>query len=139
MELRAESCEFWGLDSSKFSLYDENLHDLMSLNQEPTHPAHTVEKFFEIIRLKSVPTLYLWRPDRENTMIMQNQKDAIRIKSEYFGEGNRRVDYNNQRVRIVNDKQNEKENVKRFLEIYPGMNPYYIGDKKSRKVVKSHL
>lgn len=31
-DLRIGACEFWGLDKSKYSLYDENFHDLMSLN-----------------------------------------------------------------------------------------------------------
>ena len=35
----------------------------MSLNQDPAHIAHTVEKYFEITRVKSTPKLYLKRPD----------------------------------------------------------------------------
>ena len=31
-DLRIGGCEFWGLDTGKYSLYDENFHDLMSLN-----------------------------------------------------------------------------------------------------------
>jgi hypothetical protein len=31
-DLKEEACCFWGLDPLKYSLYDENLHDLMSLN-----------------------------------------------------------------------------------------------------------
>ena len=84
-DLRKESCEFWGIDPSKYSLYDENLHDLMSLNQDPSHIAHFVEKYFEITRLKTTPTLYLQKPDLENNFLTNNQKDAIRIRSEYFG------------------------------------------------------
>ena len=42
-DLKDASCDFWGLDAPKFSLYDDNYHDLMSLNMDPSHPAHTVE------------------------------------------------------------------------------------------------
>jgi hypothetical protein len=42
-ELKRASCDFWDLDPLKFNLYDENFHDLMSLNQDRNHPAHRVE------------------------------------------------------------------------------------------------
>ena len=58
-DLKKEACQFWGMDPLKLSLYDENFHDLMSLNHDPSHIAHTVEKYFEITRLKSIPNLYL--------------------------------------------------------------------------------
>ena len=44
----------------------------MSLNQEQTHIAHTVEKYFEITRVKSMPMLYLKQPDLENTEVLPN-------------------------------------------------------------------
>lgn len=69
-DLRIGGCEFWGLDKLKYSLYDENFHDLMSLNQDPSHIAHNVEKYFEITRVKNVPTLYLQKPDLENSNIL---------------------------------------------------------------------
>lgn len=31
-DLKKEACQFWGMTVSEFSLYDENFHDLMSLN-----------------------------------------------------------------------------------------------------------
>ena len=58
-DLKKEACYFWGMDALKFSLYDENFHDLMSLNHDASHIAHTVEKYFEITRLKSIANLYL--------------------------------------------------------------------------------
>ena len=69
-DLRTVACEFWGLDRYKYSLYDENFHDLMSLNQDPSHIAHTVEKYFEITRVKAVPILYLQKPNLENSLIL---------------------------------------------------------------------
>lgn len=64
--------EFWGLDGSRYSLYDENFHDLMSLNQDKTHIANKVEQYFEITRLKSIATLYLMKPDHEKTALISN-------------------------------------------------------------------
>lgn len=79
-ELKIAACDFWALDNSKFNLYDENLHDLMSLNQDPNHPAHRVEQYFKIIMVKSLPTFLLRKPDRETNALLPNQRDAIRIR-----------------------------------------------------------
>eukprot|EP00347_Sterkiella_histriomuscorum_P023471 403334518 len=138
-DLRQESCEFWGLDSHKYSLYDENFHDLMSLNQDPSHIAHFVEKYFEVTRLKSVPTLYLQKPDLENTLIQNNQRDAIRIRYEHFGGENKQKVEVQQKEGRISYRVNEKENIKRFMALYPGMKQYFIGDKKTRRLNKSHL
>jgi hypothetical protein len=31
-DLKNAACEFWDLDKTRYSIYDENYHDLMSLN-----------------------------------------------------------------------------------------------------------
>lgn len=68
--LKTAACEFWGVEKEKYTLCDENFHDLMSLNQDPAHIAHTVEKYFLITKAKSVPVLYLIKPDRENSHLI---------------------------------------------------------------------
>lgn len=69
-DLLEVACRFWALDEKKFKLYDENFHDLMSLNFEKSHPAHMVEKYFKLIMVKNQPTLHLMKPDLENTVVL---------------------------------------------------------------------
>jgi len=54
----------------------------MSLNKEKGHVAHKVEKYFEIIRLKNLPVLYLLQPDREQNLVKVQQREAIIIKND---------------------------------------------------------
>lgn len=138
-DLKSEACAFWGLDPHKYSLYDENLHDLMSLNQDPAHIAHTVEKYFEITRVKSTPKLYLKKPDQENALVLPGQKDAIRIRSEFFGGENLKKVEMQMKDPRVRKQEDDKEAVKRFIEYFPGMQAYVIGDRKSRRLNHSHL
>jgi len=53
-----EAKEFWGLldepgkPKKNFTLVLPNQHDIMSLNWEETHIAHTLAQYFEIHRAK---------------------------------------------------------------------------------------
>jgi len=69
LDICSVACQFFDVDDNQFQLYDENFHDLMSLNKDKGHVAHRVEKYFELIRLKNPPVLYLLMPDRELTSI----------------------------------------------------------------------
>lgn len=80
IDLKLAACDFWALEPSKFNLYDENMLDLMSLNQDPAHPAHTVENYFKLVMVKNLPTLHLARPNLENTSLQPAQKSAIIIR-----------------------------------------------------------
>ena len=43
-DMRDEACGFWGLTKVKdeFTLVLPNMHDIMSLNKEENHIAHTI-------------------------------------------------------------------------------------------------
>lgn len=62
-DMRNEACGFWGLTDVKddFTLVLPNMHDIMSLNKEESHIAHTIAQYFEIHRAKRA-VLLLVRP-----------------------------------------------------------------------------
>ena len=59
-ELRDQACLFWDLKDKdkpdkpdkRFKLILPNMHDVMTLNGQKEHPAHTIAKYFEIHRSK---------------------------------------------------------------------------------------
>ena len=71
IEMRDEACKFWDLTSEKdqYCLVLPNMHDIMSLNKEPSHIAHTLAKYFEIHRAKRA-VLHLIRPDKTREEIL---------------------------------------------------------------------
>ena len=101
----------------------------MSLNQDPTHIAHHVEKFFEIIRLKSNPVLYLQKPDLEKAAILPSQRDAIRIRNELGVEKIVTYEWDNKENK-AHHREQEKMNLTNFLFVYPGLGHYYLGERK---------
>ena len=56
--LRDMCCDFWNLDSTKFSLYDHNFGHLMALNAETNHQVHRVTQYFEVLKMR-YPLLYM--------------------------------------------------------------------------------
>jgi diadenosine tetraphosphate (Ap4A) HIT family hydrolase len=75
IEMRDEACLFWDLydQREKFCLVLPNMHDIMSLNKEPSHIAHTLAKYFEIHRAKRA-VLHLIRPDMLRNEIQTEEK-----------------------------------------------------------------
>ena len=69
-EMRDEACKFWGLydnesrTQEEYTLVLPNMHDIMSLNSDESHIAHTLAKYFEIHRDKRA-VLHLIRPHRK--------------------------------------------------------------------------
>lgn len=43
-----ESCDFWCLNFHEYTLVPPNMHDVMRLNNDSSHMAHTIAKYFEI-------------------------------------------------------------------------------------------
>lgn len=78
--MRDEACLFWALkDKEKYCLVLPNMHDIMSLNKEPSHIAHTLAKYFEIHRAKRA-VLHLIRPDILRKEILPEERNFIKIK-----------------------------------------------------------
>ena len=76
---------FWGLNDksgkqeSDYTLVLPNNHDIMSLNGEETHPAHTISKYFEINRSKRA-TLHLIKRERERKQINEEEIAATKVR-----------------------------------------------------------
>jgi hypothetical protein len=73
LKLRDEACAFFGFDPVKdkekikqYSLMLPNKHDIMCLNDNQNHMAHTVCKYFEITRAKKT-VMFLMKPDKYRT------------------------------------------------------------------------
>jgi hypothetical protein len=85
IEMRDEACKFWDLynETTKkhldYCLVLPNMHDIMSLNKESSHIAHTLAKYFEIHRAKRA-VLHLIKPDKIRDEILQEERGFIRIK-----------------------------------------------------------
>ena len=82
IDMRNEACQFWDLEDikDKFTLVLPNMHDIMSLNKEPTHIAHTLADYFEIHRSKKA-ILHLIKPNQFRRKIYSEEKNFIKIKT----------------------------------------------------------
>lgn len=71
MNMRDEACKFWDLDKEKneFTLVLPNNHEIMQINGDQSHPAHTIAKYFEIARAKKA-ILHLVRPNKKRREIL---------------------------------------------------------------------
>lgn len=60
-DMRDEACLFWGLQDKcdQFNLVLPNLHNIMALNSDSTHMAHTISQYFEIHRSKKAILLLI--------------------------------------------------------------------------------
>jgi hypothetical protein len=62
-----EACKFWGIKNHhEYTLVPSNMHDVMRLNSDPEHIAHTISKYFEINQSKNA-VLHLVKPDKKRT------------------------------------------------------------------------
>ena len=68
--LKDMCCDFWGLENSNYSLYDQKLGHLMALNIDEHHAAHTVSDYFEVLKLR-YPSLFLLRDELEKPEIKE--------------------------------------------------------------------
>jgi hypothetical protein len=66
--LKKETCEFWNLDPSIYSLVPPQMNEIMFTNKEPDHEAHRVESYFEIHKSKKA-ILHLILTDRRREHI----------------------------------------------------------------------
>ena len=55
------------------------MHDIMRLNSDPEHIAHTISKYFEINQSKNA-VLHLIKPEKKRTKIMFEEKPLIEIR-----------------------------------------------------------
>ena len=81
-------CDFWGLESRNYSLYDTKFGHLMALNANEHHPAHSVSDYFEVLKMRN-PSLYLLRNEREKRKItepLQAQSTIIDKRSDRQGQ-----------------------------------------------------
>ena len=76
IDMRDEACVFWELDPDEFTLTLPNMHDIMSLNREPSHIAHTLANYFEIHRSKKA-ILHLSKPDKTRRHLLPEEKNYI--------------------------------------------------------------
>mmetsp|Transcript_473 Transcript_473/g.930 ORF Transcript_473/g.930 Transcript_473/m.930 type:complete len:336 (+) Transcript_473:387-1394(+) len=79
IQMKNEACNFWELDKNLYTLTLPNMHDLMTLNKEPTHIAHTLAKYFEIHRAKTA-VLHLVKPEKTRRELYPEEKSFIQIK-----------------------------------------------------------
>lgn len=80
---------FWGLadDNKKdgntgqgqYTLVLPNMHDIMSLNENGDHQAHTISKYFEINRMKR-NNLMLIKKDTQKKQIQDVEKAFLKVK-----------------------------------------------------------
>ena len=72
--MKRQACKFWGLENKadEFTLVLSNMHEIMSLNSDHSHDAHTISKYFEIHRDKKA-LLFLIRPDKNRRKIFREE------------------------------------------------------------------
>lgn len=89
-DLKEEACKFWQIEDKQheFTLVLPNKHDIMSLNEEESHVAHKVSKFFEINRSKRA-VLHLIKPDKTRRKFFDDERPLIKI---YGAEKSSRID-----------------------------------------------
>jgi hypothetical protein len=127
IEMRNEACLFWDLkDRENYSLVLPNMHDIMSLNGESSHIAHTLAKYFEIHRAKRA-VLHLIRPNILRTEILPEEMGFIKIKgaqktNRFAGEDKRTFD--------EIKKERDEKNLKEFFKKYPDLEEVKIDDMK---------
>mmetsp|Transcript_16020 Transcript_16020/g.24852 ORF Transcript_16020/g.24852 Transcript_16020/m.24852 type:complete len:174 (+) Transcript_16020:689-1210(+) len=115
--MRNEACVFWGLEPEDFTLTLPNMHDIMSLNKEPAHVAHTLANYFEIHRSKRA-MLHLVMPDKTRRGVLPEEKNYIQIrgvaKTSRFEGGDKRSF-----EEILAER--DRKNLKMFFEKYPDL------------------
>lgn len=125
-DMLTEAMEFWGLSQSeqKFTLVLPNQHDIMSLNREETHFAHTLAKYFEIHRAKRA-VLILKKPDTERKQLAIEEKMMTKVRNAVK---TKRFHKEDTRTPEERDRDQKRENLEKFLEKYPGLEDELITD-----------
>ena len=127
IKMRDEACEFWGLkDKEEFTLVLPNNHEIMQINGDATHPAHTIAKYFEIARAKKA-ILHLVRPDKYRKEVLIQEKTFIKIQGVQATsrfEGKERLSY--EELKALRDKKD----MKIFFKKYPDLEEIQIKDMK---------
>jgi hypothetical protein len=125
IEMRDEACLFWDIkDKNNYSLVLPNMHDIMSLNGESSHIAHTLAKYFEIHRAKRA-VLHLIKPEKDRTEILPEEKNFIKIKG--ASKTNRFAGADKRTYDEIKRERDEK-NLKEFFKKYPDLEEVKIED-----------
>lgn len=127
-DLKEEACKFWQIDDDKndFTLVLPNKHDIMSLNEEQSHVAHTVSKFFEINRSKRA-VLHLIKPDKNRRSIYQDERPLIKI---FGAEKTSRFEGGDKQSKEDHIAERERKNLKSFFATYPDLEHELIVDQE---------
>jgi hypothetical protein len=123
-----EVLDFWGLSkkegSNDYSLVLPTMHDIMSLNQDETHQAHTISKYFEINRSKRA-VLFLVKKQTERKEIYDEERANLTIK---HGVKTKRFDKKDERSPEEIEAENQRNNRERFFKKYPNLKEELIED-----------
>ena len=101
----------------------------MAINQDDSHPAHLVSKYFEIMGM-TYPTLFLLTPREDAMGLSVEQKKSIKI-SESGGHEKKTSGRDNKQQREEKLKKQSQKDKKSFLNKYPGQQKYDISDVKA--------
>jgi len=110
----------------EFSLVLPNMHDIMSLNEDQSHIAHEVAKFFEINRSKRA-VLHLIKPDKNRRKIYEDENPLIKI---FGAEKTNRFEGGEKRSKEEQIQEREVKNRAKFFEVYPDLELELILDQK---------
>lgn len=132
IDLLNEAKDFWGLNEedkdpgerTKYSLMLPNNHDIMSLNSEETHIAHTVASYFEIHRAKrAVLTLKRYEPKKTKLTVEELTFSKVRnaVRTTRFKKDDTRTP-----EQIEADQK--KKNLSDFVKKYPGLEDELISN-----------
>lgn len=124
--MRKEACDFWELDRTQYTLVLPNMHDLMTLNKEPQHVAHTLAKYFEIHRAKRA-VLYLVRPEKNRRDNYPEEQSGIKIKG---AAKTNRFEGGDKRSFEEIKREVDTKNLKMFFNKYPDLEEMQIKDMK---------
>jgi len=100
------------------------MHEIEQLTNDKHHMAYRVEKFFEINMSKRA-VLHLIRPDIMRKEVLQEEKNAIKIKG---AKKSTRFDKVDKRTPEERRKEIEKSNKDKFFAKYPDLKEALIED-----------
>lgn len=135
--LKDMCCDFWGLESNNYSLYDTKFGHLMALNANEHHPAHSVSDYFEVLKMRN-PSLFLLRNEREKTKPDDEQKKSAIIDKKNLKLAEH--EFENQEKRQNKEEKALERNLDKFNKLFPGQKKYQLRKKKrSSKVDIAYL
>ena len=140
--LRDMCCDFWNLDSTKFSLYDHNFGHLMALNAETNHQVHRVTQYFEVLKMR-YPLLYMLEDNIEKQALDDEQRRSARIQTQNplakLNQNTNNIILDNAKQRAQKAKQMQQQNMTNFIKKFPGQRKFEIPKKKNKKRPSSAL